>query len=258
VRSLRLVEKPARVTGFQAGAPTSGIRDASGYEVFSAGPSGEAHVMAHRLLDQERYDLGHRFLEDWLHWRSGAGSDWVHLQWHMAVFELGLGRWAAAYSRFWQHILPVAATTEDALTDAPAMLWRLMLAARTPVALPWEPVRATALVRMRRPSHPYVELHNLLALAGAGDVAGLDRWHDRQTSAPRTRARALVERVARGLRAYAVADYGQCAAILGPAVPCLGEVGGSRGQNRLFRQIETTSRTMSSGHVSSWPLPIAA
>ena len=79
-----------------------------------------------------------------------------------------------------------------ALTDAPAMLWRLQLAAPRPVTLAWEPVHATAVHRLTRPSAPYVELHCLLALAGAGDVDGLDRWlHGRRaTEDPRSRATA--------------------------------------------------------------------
>ena len=61
-------------------------RDLSGFGVFSHGHAGEAHVLAHRMLDEERYELGHRLLGAWLDQHDGAGSDWTHLQWHMAVF----------------------------------------------------------------------------------------------------------------------------------------------------------------------------
>ena len=217
-------------------------RDVSGFALFSAGEAGSAHVMAHRMLDHDRYDLGHQRLGRWLNGRSGAGSDWVHLQWHMAVFELALGYWEAAFARFQEHILPVVATTEDALTDAPALLWRLSLAARVPVELPWEPVRMTALARMRRPSTPYIEVHNLLALAGAGDLTSLDRWLQRQPPVARSRREGLVGRMAVALRAYTAGDYGHATTVLANAVPYIAEVGGSRAQNQLFKQLEQASR----------------
>ena len=217
-------------------------RDVSGFALFSAGEAGSAHVMAHRMLDHDRYDLGHQRLGSWLNGRSGAGSNWVHLQWHMAVFELALGYWEAAFARFQEHILPVVATTEDALTDAPALLWRLSLAARVPVELPWEPVRMTALARMRRPSTPYIEVHNLLALAGAGDLTSLDRWLQRQPPAARSRSEVLVGRMAVALRAYTAGDYGQATTVLANVVPYIAEVGGSRAQNQLFKQLEQASR----------------
>jgi hypothetical protein len=114
------------------------VRDTSGYTIFSDGEAGAVHVMAHRALDEQRFEAGHRLLGKWLAEHTGLGSEWVHLQFHMAVFDLALENWDAAYNRFLDEILPVAATTEDALTDAPALLWRLALTAGDPVALPWE------------------------------------------------------------------------------------------------------------------------
>lgn len=232
-------------------------RDASGFKIFSTGEPGQAHVLAHRMLDQGRYGLGHELLGTWLDGRSGTGSEWVHLHWHMAVFELEVGRWMAAFSRFQGHILPAAAT-EDALTDAPSLLWRLALASAGSVTLPWESVRATALARMRGPSKPYVELHNILALAGAGDLASIDHWLHRTKFTSGSRAEALVARVAIGLRAYVAGDYARCAAMLVSALPHLGEAGGSRAQNQLFGQLEEVSRAKAGAHGFSFPFPKAA
>lgn len=221
--------------------------DASGFALFSTGAAGNAHVIAHRMLEQGRNDLGHKLLGAWLDAHNGTGSDWIHLHWHMAVFDLALGQWEAALSRLHKHILPAAATTEDALTDAPALLWRLTLASPAPVALPWEPVRATALARMRRPSTPYVELHNLLALAGARDVESLDQWLRSTKPAARSRSRALLGRMAIALRAYVTHDYGRAARVLATVVPSIGEIGGSREQNQLFKDLEAASRAQASG-----------
>jgi hypothetical protein len=212
-------------------------RDVSGFVLFSTGAGGSAHVMAHRMLDQQRYEVGHELLGACLERRTGIGGDWVHLQWHMAVFELALNHWDAAFTRFREQILPTAGTTEMALTDAPALLWRLSLAASGPAELPWQPLRLTALARMRRPNSPYVELHNLLALAGAGDLVNLDQWLQRQESRARSRSEALVSRMAVALRAYAAGDFELAATVLTNVVPYIAEVGGSRAQNQLFTQL---------------------
>jgi hypothetical protein len=196
--------------------------------------------MAHRMLDDNRIELGHRLLGDWLQDRTGSGSDWLHLHFHMAVFELAVDDWDAAHTRFIQEILPAAATTEEALTDAPALLWRLALTATEPVELPWEALRLTALGRMRRSSKPFVELHNLLALAGAGDVTSIDQWLQTRPADIPSRRERLVEQMAVALKAYAAGSYMHAASVLRNVVPQLSQVGGSHAQNQLFRQLENS------------------
>ena len=215
-------------------------RDASGFGVFSHGDLGRAHVTAHRMLDEGRHELGHKLLGRWIERNDGTGSDWTHLQWHMAVFEIAVGQWEHALARFEREILPVAAHTDDALTDAPALLWRLALSAPQPPQLDWEPVRRRALHNLRRSLDPYVELHCLLALAGAADLDNLDRWlwskhHD---DCPRTK---LVARLGIGLRALAAGDYELAASLLDTAAPRVSELGGSRAQNELFTEIAALS-----------------
>jgi hypothetical protein len=213
-------------------------RDASGFEIFSSGAAGVAHDIAHQMLDKGEHELGHQTLGAWLDAHEGAGSEWIHLHWHMGVFEIALGYWHAAYERFRAQILPAALGTEDALTDAPAMLWRLALAAPCAVDLPWEPVRVRAVFSMRRPSDAYVELHHLLAFAGAGDLDSIDRWLARPRSDELPVRRRLVVRMAEALRAYAAGDYRNAGWLLDETVPRLAEVGGSRAQNELFADIE--------------------
>jgi hypothetical protein len=213
--------------------------DASGYAVFSAGDAGDAHVRAHRALDAGRHELGRRLLGAWLDRRSrvGAGSEWVHLQFHMAIFELAADDWKAAYTRFMSEILPAATTTEFALTDGPGLLWRLALTAMRPVELPWAQLRRTALRCMQRPSEPFVELHHLLALAGAGDVESLDRWLERRRARRGSPPDSSVEQAAAALRACAAGSYHRAAILLQTVAPELPRVGGSRAQNQLFTQI---------------------
>ena len=72
-------------------------RDISGFRIFAAGEAGAAHVIAHRLADRNLPGRGRRYLGDWLRTHQGAGSEWVHLQFHMALFELASGDWDAAH-----------------------------------------------------------------------------------------------------------------------------------------------------------------
>lgn len=217
-------------------------RDADGHRIFSRGDVGRMHVIAHRLSDEGRMAEGHRVLGEWLDGRHGAGSDWVHIQFHMAVFELALGDWGGAYARFLEHILPAVVNSDDALTDAPALLWRLRLYAPRPIELPWQLLRRRALARMRRPSDPYVELHNLLALAGAGDLESLDSWMRAQPICNDPCRECLLRRAAVALRAYAMRTYRQAAEILESLLPQLPQIGGSREQNVLFEEIARSSR----------------
>jgi len=208
---------------------------ANEFQVFSRGEVGQMHVLVHRLTDERRYELGHRFLGDWLEGRKGADSDHVHMHWHMGVFELAVGEWTEAYARFNEFILP-AVDRGEAATDAPAMLWRLRLNSRRPAPLPWEVVRKYALESLEAEADDFVVLHDLLALAGAGDVPNLDLWLRAQTPGG-AGSRKVLPQLGEGLRAFANEDYEVAARVLRTSMPHLSAVGGSDAQRQLFQQI---------------------
>jgi hypothetical protein len=207
------------------------VRDISGYAVFSQGETGAAHALAHRMFDNGRLRLGHRLLGDWLSSHQGQGSDWVHLQFHMALFELALGDWDSAYGRFLSQVLPTAATTNEALTDAPALLWRLVMSAPEPVALPWQPLRRTVLNCIGRNTSPFVQIHHLLALAGAGDGTSIRGWlqHDKR--------HPVVVRFGLVCMALAERAYSEADQRLQAMLPNLTQIGGSNAQGQLFNQL---------------------
>jgi hypothetical protein len=211
--------------------------DRSGYVVFSEGDVGAAHVMAHELLDSGQIDLGRHRLGRWLCGRSGSGSDWAHIQFHMAVFELSTGDWKAAYDRFVEELLPIATTSKEALTDAPALAWRLALGGAGKERLHWEALRETALSSLERPVDPFVELHNLLALAGARDADGIDAWLDAHRSETPSESASILVRMADALGAYTHKHYRRAARLLGEVAPQVRRIGGSRAQNELFAEL---------------------
>jgi len=204
--------------------------------VFSEGTTGAIHVLAHEALDRGDIALGARELGPWLAYHRGSGSEWAHLHFHMGVFEIALGHWQSAYRRFMREILP-ASMRGDAATDGPGLLWRLALSAPPQVALPWAAVRRAALSQIRWESDPFVELHHLLAFAGAADTVQIEAWLSRQ---PRTesRTRTTLRRAAVALLAVSKGAYGPAAEQLRQVLPDLARIGGSRAQNELFPTLE--------------------
>jgi hypothetical protein len=212
-------------------------KDISGFAVFSNGGEGTAHVIAHRMLDAGRFELGHRRLGEWLDGRCGSGSQWLHLQFHMGIFELAVGDWEAAYTRFRREILPAASTTEEALTDAPGLLWRVAASAPYSVDLPWQPLRRTALRCLANSPDSFVTMHHLLALAGARDDDSIEHWLRTCRVNRASKSERIVRRMAEALHAVAAGAYGKAARRLRRLIPQLSQIGGSHAQNGLFLEM---------------------
>jgi hypothetical protein len=222
-------------------------RDVSGAPLFCEGAEGFAHVEAHRMLDAGLVEEGHRRLGAWLAVHEGSGSDWAHLQWHMAVFELATGRWDEAHARCMCEVLP-AVCAGDAYTDGPSLLWRLSLTAGGAVVLPWETVRDAAIEGVREPCSSYVALHHLLAFSGAGDVSSIERWRHRRERDASSLGEHVLSRMAEGLSAFAGEDYSRAAVTLAATAPHVWRLGGSRAQNELFALISLEARGRAEGN----------
>jgi hypothetical protein len=209
--------------------------DTSGAHIFGGGDLGSAHVEAHHHLDSGDPEAGYQALRAALEGRSGSGSDWVHLQWHLLVFEIALGDFARARVRFEEHILP-AVPKRESLTDGPAALWRFPLAAphrRLCRQAVWDAAREG----LGKSPSAFIELHNLLAIAGASDLGLLDAWLSRHTHDCQPGGCALCHS-ARGLRAFASSRWDEAHRFFVLALPQLNHLGGSRAQLDLFAQID--------------------
>ena len=212
--------------------------DQIGYQLFSHGALGQVHIDAHRLMDSGHIELGHKTLGNWLENHQGTGSEWAHLHFHMAQFELGLGQWQRAYWRFRSEILPIASTTKEALTDAPALLWQLACKAPEGIDLPWEPLRRTALDSMEEQNTPYIDAHNLLALAGAQDAGSLEIWiKSRSRSNRAAQAENLLYAMARALQSHINGKYVEAERLLRSMAPRLSDIGGSHVQQQILNEI---------------------
>lgn len=206
-------------------------------------------MRAHAAADSERFEAGRRELGAFLANHIGVGSEWTHLQFHMALFELECGDWQSAHARFRREILPVATATSDALTDAPGLLWRLALAAPKAFLMPWMPLRNTALKHLGH-ENPFVEINNLLALAGARDAASIEKWVQRNSMLATAGAADLVRGFAEGLICYLHGDLESCADAIDQLIANLPWTGGSKSQNQLFYLMRDHCRSKGESHES--------
>ena len=217
----------------------------NGFQPFSAGDGGKVHDRVHHLIDDERYDEALTLLSGWLDRHEGSGSEWVHLQWHMAVLEISAGRPLDALERFRVYIRP-AVRAGEAVTDAPSLLWRLCLAGTRGLEPDWDRVRAAADRHEDHGRDPYVELHDVLALTGARDFRSLDRKLDALLESVGSKQDRILLRTAWGLRTFASHDYRVAAALLADSEVNASQLGGSRAQNGLFAQIREEACSRSS------------
>lgn len=201
------------------------------FQVFSDGDTGRMHVLAHRLVDEHRYELGHRVLGEHLEGHRGTGCKEVHLHWHMGVFELALGQWDAAYARFCDQIA-TASEGGDAATDAPAMLWRLQLDRPDAKNLPWDVARRYATSRLADEDEEFTTLHHLLAIVGSGDTSRVRHWVE-----ARADRHSTLGQLGMGLTAFVDEDYKTAAEALSTSLGSLADIGGSDAQRLLFSRI---------------------
>jgi hypothetical protein len=203
--------------------------DISGYRIFSEGREGAAHVLAHHHLDTDAAKHGYVALGQFLAGAAGTSSEHLHLQWHMLVFEIAVGRNADAFSRFREHLLPFAGGTNEVATDAPAALLRLEMAGVSVSDEIWQEVCLGARRRIGTARSPYVKLHDALALSGAKEVELL-----RRVAVEWSANEPTLGLFARGFAHLTAGEPTLALHSFDLALPQLGGLGGSRAQNQMF------------------------
>ena len=191
------------------------------------------HAVAHALLDRGRAAEGAKWLADYAaHW-VGVGGLARHMAWHDAVFQLELGRIDRTLAIFdtWQH---AGAGASDA-GDAAALLWRLRLEG-VDVASRWEPIADLWAERSGDAFWPLLDVHAMMAFAGAGrdaEAEGLVRCMDSAAKGS-TKGASVVREVAlpaaRAVLAFGREQYARAADLVAPLRTDLWRLGGSRAQ----------------------------
>jgi hypothetical protein len=200
-----------------------------------------AHAVAHAIGAQGRMREGIAWLR-WLEPHLAGGSNFVrHVHWHRALFHLALGQQEAALAlhdaRVW------AEPSEDVrdLMNAAHLLWRLEASGVPVGAARWDAVAEVAERRIGEHAWALADLHDVIALAGAGrDEAAARLVRSMGTHADShggDQARLAAEiglQAARAVRAAMGGDAGAAEAGFDAVLPRLPELGGSHAQRSVF------------------------
>jgi uncharacterized NAD(P)/FAD-binding protein YdhS/tetratricopeptide (TPR) repeat protein len=133
------------------------------------------HARTHVHYERGEHHAGLAWLDSWIATCGARASHRAHFSWHAALHELALGDDQAALTRYTSQLAPPMASGVRALVDSVSLLWRGYTAgawASVDVAPALATVPAGLLTD---PSTPFLALHSAVALAAAGDCAGLAR-----------------------------------------------------------------------------------
>ena len=196
------------------------------------------HSVTHVYFEQGDASSGGDFLGNWLEGWDRRASYNVHLSWHLALFELAMGRYNNALELYETHIRPsVAAGSAASLADSASLMWRLQIYGGTPPPKPWEEVRDQAAPAAGNPGPPFRDAHAALAFAAAGDRKALERTAEAMQSEA-DNGNVLVGEMTlpmvRGIAAFAEGDYGETVRRMEQPIQELARIGGSHAQREVF------------------------
>ncbi len=205
------------------------------------------HSITHVYFEQGDAAAGADFLRTWLEGFDCPASSYVHLSWHLALFEMALGQYQTALERYECDIRPsIAGKAMATLADGASFLWRLQVyGGDHPPPMPgsdhwpdhWREVLALAAPMAEKPGLAFQVAHAALALAAGKHQTGLTMMVEQlQHSAEQGSvfARDFVLPLVRGISAFADGDYIQSINFLEPLCPQLVRMGGSHAQREVF------------------------
>jgi hypothetical protein len=186
------------------------------------GSAPAAHVISHVNYETGEHAAGMVWLDDWCRQHDVVVYT-THFPWHTALHALALGDLAGALDRYRSSIGP------QALVDAGSLLWRCQLAGAAVGDLA-APAAAAAVPAIEALPVPFAAFSACLALAAAGDAAGLASVAGRLEVDPRPAFADLVAPVALGLLAMLEGRPDEAVLRLRPLAGDLPRIGGSNAQ----------------------------
>ncbi len=191
-----------------------------------------AHFRAHVDYESGQDAAGLAWLDGWLADYDKAGLMHCHLAWHIALWNLDLGRHDAAWAAYDAHVRPGGAWGPplNVLTDGASFLFRAELAGAPRAVDRWREMADYARTSFPQPGLAFADAHAALAHAMSGDDAALAAL----VANARGPAADMVVALARGFAAFAQDDWAAAAAALEPACIAHERIGGSRAQRDLI------------------------
>ena len=196
------------------------------------------HSMTHVHFERGDSVSGEDFLGSWLQGFDSPATSYVHLSWHLALFELAQGKYRETLDRYEEFIRPsVVAKSLSTLNDSASLMWRLKLYAGATPDETWEEVCAIAAPAAERAGAAFRDAHAALAFAGGGDYGHLERMIDRLSKVAQEGDAFIREAVlplVKGIYAFSQARYAESVRLMEPVFPQLVRIGGSHAQREVF------------------------
>ena len=200
-----------------------------------------AHARAHVCYEANASDEGAAFLRPWLRDYDRTAQLHCHLSWHLALFELALGRPEHAWTLYGEHIRPVNsyASALITLSDSVSLLWRCRLWDKERGAVAWGELRDFARRSFPAPSVAFADEHVVMACAAYGDHAGAAARIEelrRAEQEGRQPAGRVAADVAEAMAAFAQGNDDTVIRLLAPVLADLVRAGGSHAQRDVFEE----------------------
>ena len=196
------------------------------------------HGITHAYFEKGDASQGGQFLGSWLESFDKRAAYHVHLSWHLALFELALGRYQSALDLYESDIRPsVVEKTIGDLANSASLLWRLKLYSDAPSPMPWKEVSEQAVPAAANPGPAFRDAHAALAFAAAGDEESMSRLIDgtrKLADQGSGVAREMTLPLLQGIAAFAEGSYGEAARLMEPLAGQLARIGGSHAQREVF------------------------
>jgi uncharacterized NAD(P)/FAD-binding protein YdhS len=210
--------------------------DALAWSALRAEPAaGHAvHAQTHVFYETGQHIAGLAWLEPWIASSGRAASHRAHFSWHAALHELSMGDLGAVRRRYESSLAPPHVTGVRALVDSASLLWRCRVTESWSGELP-----LTSLLELvgtdllERPVTPFTAMHSALALAAAGDCAGLVRLRAHVASSPEPVMSDVVVSLCDALVAVVEQRWSEAVRTLRLIGPWLVQLGGSAAQREI-------------------------
>lgn len=198
-----------------------------------------AHGYAHVCYESGDADTGRSFLSSWLATYPRDGAFHGHLTWHLALFEMGAGRWPQAL-RLYQDAITLerhSSGPQQKMTDGAAFLWRAELAGHARDAAAWRALHEFGKSALPRPGAGLADLHVILTHAVMRDEAALaarTRQMEDLAREERYPSGSYLPALSLGFVAFERGDFSAAIAALAPLAGENERIGGSRAQHDLI------------------------
>jgi tetratricopeptide (TPR) repeat protein len=217
-----------------------------------------AHVLAHTYFERAEHEAGYRFLEPWLASHHPQRVFRAHLGWHIALHQLGASDCEGA-SRTLRTGIAAAGRVPFRIPDAASLLWRMDLYGLNADPADWQATSELAADVVTVPRLAFVDAHVVMAHAGARRTECLTQFMaqlESQAEAGNGLVSDVVLPIARGISAFADANFADAVGELGPLVASgdLVRLGGSNAQREVFEDTLIAALVESGDHATALAL----